>query len=175
MFDTFNGLPLHALVVHVVVVLLPLSALCAILIAVVPRWRQRFGIPVALLTIVAVASVPVATHSGQNLLLRRNQTFGPGDDAEAGLMDQHSKLGVQLLPWALVLGIAVIILVGVPLVLRQPTDSFGRQSTLMRGIGVVAAVAVLVGAVGSTVMVYRIGDKGAHAVWQKTITNSKAP
>jgi hypothetical protein len=175
MFDTFNGLPLHALVVHAVVILLPLSALCAILIAVVPRWRQRFGIPVALLTIVAVAAVPVATHSGQNLLLRRNQTFGPGDDAEAGLMLEHSKLGEQLWPWALVLGIAVIILVGVPLLTRQSTDSFGRQTTLMRGIGIVAAIAVLVGAVGSTVMVIRIGDKGAHAVWQKTVQDSKAP
>jgi hypothetical protein len=175
MFDTINGLPLHALVVHVVVVLLPLAALCAIAIAVWPKWRQKYGIPVALLTVVAVAAVPVATHSGQNLLLRRNQLFGPGDDTEAGLMEEHSKLGTQLLPWALVLGIAVVILVGMPLLLRQSSDSFGRQSTLVRGVGLLAAVAVLVGAVGSGVMVYRIGDKGAHAVWQKTVTNSKAP
>ena len=43
MFDTIDGLPVHALVVHAVVVLLPLALLGTIAIAVRPAWRARFG------------------------------------------------------------------------------------------------------------------------------------
>ncbi|MCW2828706.1 MAG: hypothetical protein JWQ67_2322, partial [Marmoricola sp.] len=43
MFDTFNGIPLHPLVVHAVVVLLPLAILGTIAIAVRPGWRGKYG------------------------------------------------------------------------------------------------------------------------------------
>jgi len=39
---TINGLPLHPLLVHAVVVLLPLAAVGSIIIAVVPKWRRRY-------------------------------------------------------------------------------------------------------------------------------------
>ena len=41
MFDTFLGLPVHALVVHAVVVLVPLAALGLIAIAVYRRGATR--------------------------------------------------------------------------------------------------------------------------------------
>ena len=37
-FDTVLGLPVHALVVHGVVVLLPLMAIITAVVACVPRW-----------------------------------------------------------------------------------------------------------------------------------------
>lgn len=40
---TLFGLPLHPLVVHAAVVLLPLAALGAIVIAVSERARKRYG------------------------------------------------------------------------------------------------------------------------------------
>lgn len=42
-FDTTNGLPVHVLVVHVVVVLLPLCGLGAIVIAIIPASSQRLN------------------------------------------------------------------------------------------------------------------------------------
>ena len=67
MFDTVLGLPVHPLVVHAVVVLVPLSAVGAVAIALVPRWRERYGVLVLLLSTAALAMVPVATRSGDSL------------------------------------------------------------------------------------------------------------
>lgn len=43
MFDLVNGLPVHPLVVHAVVVLLPLAIVGTILVAVRPTWRRAYG------------------------------------------------------------------------------------------------------------------------------------
>ena len=65
--DTVLGLPLHPLVVHAVVVLVPLVSLGFLVLAVVPRWRGTYGPLLAVIATVAVAAVPVATASGENL------------------------------------------------------------------------------------------------------------
>lgn len=75
MFDTVFGLPLHTLVVHAVVVLVPLAALGTVAIAAVPAWRARFGVPVLLLTVAAVASVPVAVQSGSAVVAAGVATY----------------------------------------------------------------------------------------------------
>ncbi|WP_418606701.1 DUF2231 domain-containing protein [Georgenia sp. SUBG003] len=100
MFDLIDGLPLHPLVVHAVVVLLPAAALGTIAIAVVPAWRRRYGLLVGLVTLAATAMVPVATRSGEALVRR----VGP----PAG---DHQALGGQLLWFALPLVLLVWLLV----------------------------------------------------------------
>ena len=45
MFDTIAGLPVHALVVHGVVVLLPLMSLVTVVWAFVPSAPARVGMP----------------------------------------------------------------------------------------------------------------------------------
>ncbi|MGZ4590827.1 MAG: DUF2231 domain-containing protein, partial [Actinomycetes bacterium] len=70
MFDTILGLPVHALVVHFVVVLVPLGALGVVAIALVPRWRDRFGLLVLAVTTAGLLAVPVATQSGKKLQAR---------------------------------------------------------------------------------------------------------
>ena len=65
--ETVAGLPVHPLVVHAVVVLLPLAAVGVILIAAIPRWRAAIGFTVLVVTAVGAALVPVATMSGNNL------------------------------------------------------------------------------------------------------------
>ncbi len=45
MFDLINGLPIHPLVVHGVVVLLPLAILGTIAIAARPAWRADLRPP----------------------------------------------------------------------------------------------------------------------------------
>jgi uncharacterized membrane protein len=58
--------PLHPLVVHTAVVLVPFAALAAILMAV-PKWRWLARWPALLLTLGATASAYVATLTGKNL------------------------------------------------------------------------------------------------------------
>ena len=101
MFDSFNGLPVHPLVVHAVVVLLPLAVLGTIAIVVRPRWRAAYGPLVVGAALVSTALIPVATSSGEAL---EHQVGNPGDHAEMG--DQLIWFAIPLL----VLSAAVVLL-----------------------------------------------------------------
>ena len=61
-------MPLHALVVHAAVVFGPLAALTALVYAAVPRWRDRFRLPMVGLAVVGTLSVIAAYVSGSDLL-----------------------------------------------------------------------------------------------------------
>ena len=67
LFDTVLGLPVHALVVHGVVVLLPLMAIVTAVVACVPRWRARAAWPVVVVDAGMVAMTLVARQSGEAL------------------------------------------------------------------------------------------------------------
>jgi uncharacterized membrane protein len=142
MFDLINGLPVHPLVVHAVVVLLPLAILGAIAIAVRPEWRTKYGVLVVAIAAVATALVPVATSSGEAL---EERVGDPG---------KHAQLGDQLIWFALPLLVLLVALVWLG---RRP----GTGRMLMRGV----AVATVVVALAAGVQVYRVGDSGARAAW----------
>ena len=185
MFDEFFGLPTHAIVVHAAVVLLPLAALAGVAVALVPPLRRRYGPLVGLLTLAAVATVPVATRSGEELFRRQSARFGPADVTEAGLMEEHRELGEQLLPWALLLlvGVALVLLPPVLARRRMPVGAGGAPNAVgaggpggARGPGVpgwtrpvalLAAAVTLVGAVATIVLVVRIGHAGSKASWER--------
>ncbi len=65
MFDLINGIPVHPLVVHAVVVLLPLALLGTIAIAVKPAWRRPYG-PL----VVAAVAVSARPHPGRDVQRR---------------------------------------------------------------------------------------------------------
>jgi uncharacterized membrane protein len=175
MFDLIGGLPLHPLVVHAVVVLLPLAAVGTVAIAVVPAWRRRFGILVALAATAATAMVPVATNSGEALMRR----VGP----PAG---NHDALGGQLLWFALPLAVLVWLLVLADVRARRPVPASPGPGAAARGgnapdaprvrpgtpavrsghglVTVLAVLAVL-SALAALFQVYRVGDSGARSVW----------
>ncbi|MCO7241026.1 MULTISPECIES: DUF2231 domain-containing protein [unclassified Aeromicrobium] len=148
MLDTFNGLPLHPLVVHAVVVLLPLSVVGAIVVALRPAWRQTYGWLVASLLVVATALTPVATSSGEAL---EKRVGDPG---------RHAELGDQLI-W---FEIALLVVLVAMLVLHRR----GVVSAAARGV----AVLVLIASVAAAVQVYRVGDSGAKAVWGDTTSEA---
>lgn len=161
-FPTIDGIPLHPLIVHAVVVLLPLSALGTVLIAVRPAWRRRFGVAVAALTVVAVAAVPVAQQTGEQLeeMLKAQQN---------PLVQQHSELGESLLPYAITFGALVLALVLAGWLADRRTRSAHAASAPRRGFWQVlvvplAILAVLSAAV-TTVRVVQVGHSGSAAVW----------
>lgn len=142
MFDLINGLPVHPLVVHAVVVLLPLAILGAIAIAVRPEWRTKYGVLVVAIAAVATALIPVATSSGEAL---EQRVGDPG---------QHAQLGDQLIWFALPLLVLIAALVWLS---RRP----GTGRRLLQGV----AVGTVVVALAAGVQVYRVGDSGARAAW----------
>lgn len=148
MFDVF-GLPLHPLVVHAVVVLLPLSALGLIACVVVGRWRRTFAGLSVLGLIVGTVSAFVAMLSGNALA------------AQVGVPATHQALG-QVLPWV---ALATLVLGSVWYFLQRGKD---QQAPLTRGMGLVAAVAAL----ASVTMTVLVGHSGATAVWGGTTAAS---
>ncbi|MET7402285.1 DUF2231 domain-containing protein [Dactylosporangium sp. NPDC005572] len=143
--DTVNGLPLHPLVVHAVVVLLPLAIAGVIAIAVRPAWRARFGPLVIAVAVLATVAIPVATSTGDQLAGR------------VGLPHDHAELGESLIYFALALLAAAVTLVWTH---RRRATAPSRPMLHTA----VAVVAVLV-ALASLVQVVRVGDSGARAVW----------
>lgn len=156
-----NGVPLHPLVVHAVVVLTPLVALTALVYAVVPRWRWLLRWPLVLVSVAALGAAFVATYTGQGLL-----------DARPYLRDlsrvtTHQKAG-KLLRLVMVGFTPVALLaawrLGGPSALVSGRGSReqrgGAVDLMVTGLLVVAALVVLVA-------VFLAGDSGARAVWGK--------
>ncbi|HEY9476242.1 MAG TPA: DUF2231 domain-containing protein [Mycobacteriales bacterium] len=160
---TISGLPVHPLVVHLVVVLLPLAALTGLAVALVPALRRRYGVLVGALNVVAALAVPAAMVSGNWLYDHRIDNLGshPGDATEASLMVQHKQIANTLWPWAAVLVVGVLLVVCLPRLARR----FGRVRRLRLPLAGLAVVLTAVGAVASVYLVVRIGDAGARAAW----------
>jgi uncharacterized membrane protein len=154
MFDTINGLPIHPLVVHAVVVLLPLSILGVLALVVRPAWRARYGVLVAACTAVATLLIPVATTSGEAF------------EKHVGNPGQHAELGDQLLWFAIPL---LVVAVAMVVVDRGVADIAVRRPLS----GLVSVVAVLA-AVAAGVQVYRVGESGARAAWGDQMTGGQA-
>jgi uncharacterized membrane protein len=152
-FDLINGIPVHPLVVHAVVVLLPLSILGTVLIAVRPAWRATYGPLVVVLAAIATVLVPVATSSGEAL---EKRVGDPG---------KHAQLGDQLLWFALPLLVLVLALVVWDRLRRRQVDTGAREARGGARAGTVLAVLAVLAAVAAGVQVYRVGDSGARAVW----------
>src|SRR5262249_6263046 len=148
-FDLVNGLPVHALVVHAVVVLLPLACLGTIAIAVRPSWRHRYGVLVVACAAVSTALIPVATSSGEAL------------ESHVGNPGEHAELGDQLIWSAVPLVVLSLALVWLDRRHRASTSDEPNRSGVMR----VVAVLALVAALATSVQVYRVGDSGARAAW----------
>lgn len=151
MFDLINGIPLHPLVVHAVVVLLPLATIGTLAIALRPRWRTRYGPLVVGAALVAAVLCPVATSSGEAL---EKRVGDPG---------QHAALGDTLVWFAVALVLLSAALVWLQR-REERADASDRTTRRTTTLTVVAALCV-VAALASTVQVYRVGDSGARAAW----------
>ena len=152
--DTFEiaGLPLHPLIVHALVVLLPLTALALVLGTFLPAARRRLGVVTPVAALVVLALTPITVVAGDSLM----ETVGPLPGVA-----EHADLGRMLLPWT----IALFVVSAAQWAWHRfrPERSDPRRSdAVVTAVLAVLAVAV---AVGSTVMVVLIGEAGARAVW----------
>lgn len=138
-----DGLPLHPLVVHAPVVLIPLAALGAVVVLVSRRARDRYGWLVVAVAVLAAASAIAARLTGEVFLV----SSGAGGPA----VDTHTMWGL-VTPFA---GVALAVTLPVALVLRERS----------RTGWVIAAAAALVAAAVSLVLVVLTGHSGATAVW----------
>ncbi len=159
-----SNLPVHVLVVHAVVVLVPLAVLGAIVVALWPAARRRYGWLVVAVAAVATVSIPIATSSGEGLERQLPRT---------ALLQAHTRLGDELLVF--VAGMLVVLVAF--MVLHQRAGVLARREgpgTMTAPVALAGPVRIVAGvlaaltvalAVVSAVQVYRIGDSGARAAW----------
>ncbi len=153
-FDLVNGLPLHPLVVHAVVVLIPLVLVGVVLMLVRRRWRRTLGWWLVLLSAVLVPLSWLAEESGGALAER------------VGDPEFHAELGETMPLVSGVLFLAVLVFVVVDRLLDRGTvDAGPGTSGWVVAVGLVAVV--IAGA--ATVQVFRVGESGAAAVWQDQV------
>ena len=137
------GLPLHPLVVHAAVVLLPLAALGALLIVVSKRARTRYGSLVVLVAVAATGAVVGARITGEAL---------NGGLTGTGILATHITYGL-LSPWfagALTLASLLLMLAG-----------RGKSRPFL----LIAAWLTVITALASIAIVLVVGHAGATAVW----------
>ncbi|WP_086661222.1 DUF2231 domain-containing protein [Lentzea kentuckyensis] len=157
---TIDGIPLHPLLVHAVVVLLPLAALSSVAIALVPGWRRKYAWPVLGVTLVGVAAVPMAKQAGEDFqaALAKNGVNNPA-------IQTHADLGTMLLPIALGFGVAVIALLVAGRLADRERQAEAPTTKTWRVISVVVSVLVVLLAIGTVYQTVRTGHSGSEAVW----------
>lgn len=161
-----NGLPLHVLLVHFVVVLVPLAAIAAVLVPVWPAARRRLGIVVPLLALFDLILLPIVMLAGQWFQARVPST---------PLILQHAALGMTLWPWVLALFVFSVLQWGWFFYLDRP-GSPRRPSATVRRVVIVALTVIAVAlAVATIVDVVLIGEAGARAIWQNSFSPTPLP
>jgi hypothetical protein len=159
----YGGLPAHPLFVHVPVVLIPCTIMAAIVFVIKPPWFSRYGIALAVVSIVAMSSIFLTMQAGAALRAALNLQ---GEAAK--LISEHSH-AAHILAYIYVLFTATLIL----------TFAAQRISGGMpTGLGIVdrllspkpaltaLRVVLVLLSIGAGYMVFRTGDLGAKAVWE---------
>lgn len=144
-----DGLPLHPLIVHAPVVLIPLVAAGIVLLLLVPGWRRPLGPILASMAAAAAVTAIAAVSSGDAL----GETLRRG-----GELDAHRAFGERTRFLAVLLALGTVALV---LYERRPNRVEARV------VGGIAAVAAL--AVASATTVAMTGHSGAELAWRDAL------
>jgi hypothetical protein len=167
----YGGLPAHPLFVHVPVILIPVTILAAIVCMVKTDWFARYGIALAVVSVVAMSSIFLTMQAGgalQSALHLRGRA--------AHLISEHSQ-AAHYLAFIYVAFTAIVIITfaaqrisgGRPTGLSILDRVLGPQG-VFTGLRLLLALVSL----GAAVMVFRVGDLGAKAVWQGRIQAAQA-
>jgi hypothetical protein len=158
-----GGLPLHPLVVHAAVTLVPLSALAAVGLAILPRWRWLTRWPTAGLTVASAAVAWVSRLSGGALMDERSALLGSGQVRDQ--VERHGELGellsLSMLPFALLVVLAAWSLAGTSAL----ASGRGEQRSRLPALEKVLPAVLVLASLGVLVLVVLTGDSGARAVW----------
>jgi hypothetical protein len=146
---TFNGLPIHILLNHFIVVLAPLTAILAIICAVWPAARRRLVWLVLALSIVTLILTPLTTDAGQ--WLQKKVKPSPS-------LQTHTVLGDTMIYFSVALVVAAVMLAVIHVAELRHRSLKSVAAWLIAAFVIIVSVAVIV-------QVYRIGDAGAQATW----------
>jgi hypothetical protein len=148
-FDTFRGLPVHVLALHLTVVAVPLAAVVTAALPWRRSWRRRAAWPVVVLDALVLVLVWVTRQSGEQLQRR----LPPSPQ-----INHHVDLGLAMVWFSLaVLVVAVLIALS--------RNASGPPVAVLGVLSVAAAVA-------SVIWVVRVGESGSAAVWKDLVAGT---
>lgn len=161
--DTISGLPAHPLLVHIPVVLIPIAAIGAVLMAIKPAWHHRYRWAVLVLGVVGCVGTVLAASAGEELegALRRA--------GEANTWESHAEAGETARTLAIVFLVALLAFVLVPWFLerRSKASAAESQQRLPKWIAPLLAVVAIGAGATSVVTIVDAGHSGATSVWQE--------
>ena len=143
--DLIFGLPVHPLVVHGAVILVPLVAFAALAMSYWPSFSRRYGGPVLILAGVAQVSLFLAKGSGEPFEERLNKDI-----------ERHADLG-EIAPFTF---IPLLILLFIRWRMDKPGATVGSPK-IRRLVSVLLALAAIL----ALVYIYLTGHSGAESVW----------
>lgn len=144
-FDEVAGLPLHPLIVHAAVVLVPLAALGLIVMATSGARSKRYSPAVVFVAVVGALASWLARLTGEEL----REQLGAGRPSE------HYEYG-ELMPL-----VATVLLVVVIILALMDRQGGGRRNAVGTVVSLIAIVVALA-AIAATVVT---GHSGAELVW----------
>jgi len=142
---TLAGLPLHPLLVHSAVVLVPLVAIGALVMSYLPSFSRRHGKIILILAVIAQVSVFLAKMSGEAFaeILDKN-------------VEKHAELG-EITP---LVTLPMVILIYLRWRMDRSGSTFG--SVVIRRL---TSVALVVASLISIIVIVLVGHSGASSVW----------
>ena len=142
---TLAGLPLHPLLVHSAVVLVPLVAIGALVMSYLPSFSRRHGRLILILAVVAQVSVFLAKMSGEAFseILNKN-------------VEKHAELG-EIAPLAT---LPMVVLIYLRWRMDRAGSSIGNAAVRR-----LTSIALVIASLVSLVVIFLVGHSGATSVW----------
>ncbi|MGC4857033.1 DUF2231 domain-containing protein [Micromonospora sp. DT4] len=159
MFEEFQGIPAHPLVLHAAVVFVPLLALLAIAYALVAPIRPHTRWVLGLLAVGAPICALLAKLTG-DAFFERLRSANRVTPEFVPKLEAHQEFGDMTL--YATIGLAVVALALVRFVLPRATEGVPAN----RAVTVTLQVLSVVGAGIAVYYVVRTGDSGAKVVWE---------
>lgn len=144
-FDLVFGLPVHPLVVHSAVVLVPLVAIAGLAMSYIPSFSRRYGKAVLILAVIAQLALFASKLSGESFEERLGRE-----------VERHAELG-EIAPFTF---IPLLIL----LYLRWRLDREGA-TTGSPSIRRLISILLVISALLALVYIFLTGHSGADSVW----------
>jgi hypothetical protein len=145
LFGSVAGLPLHPLVIHASIVLIPLVAIGALVMSYLPSFSRRYGKLILVIALFAQLSLFLAKVTGE--------AFEEILDKDMG---NHAELG-EIAPFVTLPMVALIYL-------RWRLDRSGATvgSVWVRRL---TSLALILASLASIAVIVLVGHSGAESVW----------
>lgn len=161
--DSFGAIPSHPLLVHIPVVLLPLSLLGTILMVIVPNFRRRHGSLAIMILAIGFAGTILAARSGTSL--ERINT--DGGQSIPKLLQNHADMGNRL---QYLVGIYLVMSIIWIVRARRSGSDHGNDGHLLsqqRIISMIIIGLVLAAGSSSTWSTLQTAHSGVRSVWEQ--------